>query len=209
MANVMSPEKVDYFFDWPITVFLGVMLTSFIFNMFRKTVLADKSVKIPLSLYITEGWSLAFNFFTQYRYAKCDDSGESFTKKLVTGKHNFWLTHLFLMLSYVSLFVGIVFFLDWFQNGETLPYLHLILFDYIASFGLIFGTIYFMVKRLTKKVERSKFCHHTDWRFVILLFLTGFSGVVLAHVNSVTEYFYVYLVHLMILCPIVCSGVPC
>ena len=155
LNQAVSSHKIDYFFDWPITVFLGVMLTSFIYNMFKKTVLSDKSVKIPLKLYFTEGWSLIFNFFTQYKYAKCDDSEDSASKKLASGKYNFWLTHLFLMISYVTLFVGIVFFLDWFQDDNTLPFVHIILFDYFASIGLIFGTVYFVIKRLTKKIERS------------------------------------------------------
>lgn len=212
LAQAVSPDKIDYFFDWPITVFLGILLTSFIYNMFRKTVLEGNKVKIPFKLYFTEGWSLIFNFFTQYKYAKCDDSEDSFFKKLSQGKYNFWLTHLFLMLSYVALFVAIVIFLDWFQSENSLPYLHIILFDYIASIGLIFGTIYFMIKRLTKKIERSKFSHHTDWMFVILLFLTGVSGVMLraaiVYKYPVSSIFYIYLIHLMILFPMLVIEVP-
>ena len=212
LSQAVSPEKVDYFFDWPISAFLAIMLTSFIYNMYRKTVLSDKSVKIPLSLYVTEAWSLIFNFFTQYRYAKCDDSEESAAKKLTSGKYNFWLAHLFLMISYVSLFVAIVFFLDWFQSENSMPILHIVLFDYFASIGLIFGTIYFIIKRFSKKIERSKFSHHTDWMFVILLFLTAVSGVLLrasiVYSYSVSAIFYIYLIHLMILFPMLVIEVP-
>lgn len=208
IATVISPEKIDYFFDWPISAFLAIMLTSFIFNMFKKTVLDDKSVKVPVGAYIAELWSLGFNFITQYKYAKCDDSGESVSQKLSGGKYNFWLTHLFLMLSYVSLFIAIVFFLDWFQNDHALKLFHTVMFDYIASVGLIFGTLYFMVKRKSKSGERSKFSHHTDWMFVVLLFLTAVSGVLLAHVHSVEAYFYIYLIHLMILFPMLVIEVP-
>ncbi len=212
LNQAVSPDKIDYFFDWPLTVFLGVVLTSFIFNMFKKTVLDDKSVKVPLKLYITEGWSLLFNFFTQYRYAKCDDDNRSFLTKLKEGKYNFWLTHLFLMISYVSLFVAIVFFLDWFQDESSLPLLHVVLFDYFASIGLVFGTAYFIIKRFTKKIERSKFSHHTDWMFVALLFLTGVTGVMLraaiVYKYSVPVIFYIYLIHLLILFPMLVIEVP-
>ncbi len=212
LNQLVSPEKIDYFFDWPMTVFLAVILTSFIYNMYNKTVLSDKSVKIPIKLYFTEAWSLIFNFFTQYRYAKCDDGKEPFYKKLMDGKYNFWLTHLFLMISYVALFVGIVFFLDWFQKENSLPVLHIVLFDYFASIGLMFGTIYFVIKRLTKKIERSKFSHHTDWMFIILLFLTGLTGIIL-RVAIVYKYpvpwmFYLYLIHLLILFPMLVIEVP-
>ncbi len=212
LNQVVSPEKIDYFFDWPMTVFLAVVLTSFIYNMYNKTVLSDKSIKIPIKLYFTEGWSLIFNFFTQYRYAKCDDGREPFYKKLIEGKYNFWLTHLFLMISYVALFVGIVFFLDWFQRENSLPVLHVVLFDYFASIGLIFGTVYFVIKRFTKKIERSKFSHHTDWMFVILLFLTGLTGVILraaiVYKYPVPWMFYLYLIHLLILFPMLIIEVP-
>lgn len=210
--QIVSPEKIDYFFDWPISAFLAIMLTSFIFNMYRKTVLSDKTVKIPIGLYFTEAWSLIFNFFTQYKYTKCDDEDKSFMEKLKEGKFNFWLTHLFLMISYVSLFIAIVFFLDWFQGENSMPLLHTILFDYFASIGLIFGTLYFIVKRLSKKIERSKFSHHTDWMFVSLLFLTAVSGVLLrvsmVYHFSVASIFYIYLIHLAILFPMLVIEVP-
>lgn len=212
LNQLVSPEKIDYFFDWPMTAFLAVVLTSFIYNMYNKTVLSDKSVKVPIKLYFTEAWSLIFNFFTQYRYAKCDDGKEPFHKKLIDGKYNFWLTHLFLMISYIALFVGIVFFLDWFQKENSLPFLHIILFDYFASIGLMFGTVYFVIKRLTKKIERSKFSHHTDWMFIWLLFLTGLTGIILRVVIvykfPVPWIFYLYLIHLLILFPMLVIEVP-
>lgn len=212
LSQAVPAEKIDYFFDWPMTVFLGAFLTSFLFNMYNKTVLKDKSVKVPIRLYFTELWSLIFNFFTQYKYSKCDDDKESFLKKAVTGKYNFWLTHLFLMISYVTLFIGIVVFLDWFQGENSLPLLHIILFDYFASIGLLFGTVYFIIKRFTKKIERSKFSHHTDWVFIILLFLTALTGIILRAVIvydfPISWIFYVYLVHLLILFPMLVVEVP-
>ena len=69
-----------------------------------------------------------------------------------------------------------------------------------------------MIKRLTKKIERSKFSHHTDWMFVILLFLTGVTGVLLrasiVYNYSISTIFYIYLVHLMILFPMLVIEVP-
>jgi hypothetical protein len=116
------------------------------------------------------------------------------------------------MISYVSLFVAIVFFLDWFQSENSMPYLHIVLFDYFASIGLIFGTIYFIIKRFSKKIERSKFSHHTDWMFVTLLFLTAVTGVLLrasiVYNYTVSAIFYIYLIHLMILFPMLVIEVP-
>lgn len=213
--NQMVPAyKIDYFFDYPMMIILSALLISFIFNMFNKTVLSDKKIKIPFKLYFTELWALIFNFFTQIRFSKCEDESEkeSFFKKLSEGKYNFWLTHVFLMTSYVVLFIGIVFFLKWFQTDDKYVMFHSILFDYYASIGLIFGTIYFAFQRFTKKKERSKFSHHTDWAFIVLLFLTAFTGILL-RAFVVYKYpsswiFYLYLIHLMILIPMLVIEVP-
>ncbi|MHB1680203.1 MAG: 4Fe-4S dicluster domain-containing protein [bacterium] len=213
--NQMVPAyKIDYFFDYPMMVILSVLLISFIFNMFNKTVLSDKKIKIPFKLYFTELWALIFNFFTQIRFSKCEDESEkeSFFKKLSEGKYNFWLTHVFLMTSYVVLFIGIVFFLKWFQTDDKYVMFHSILFDYYASIGLIFGTIYFAFQRFTKRKERSKFSHHTDWAFIVLLFLTAFTGILLrafvVYKDPSSWIFYLYLIHLMILIPMLVVEVP-
>jgi ferredoxin len=214
--NQMVPAyKIDYFFDYPMIVILSALLLSFIFNMFKKTVLNDKNVKIPFKLYFTELWSLIFNFFTQIRFSKCEDEEaqkETFLKKLSEGKYNFWLTHVFLMTSYVALFIGIVVFLKWFQTDDKYVLFHTILFDYYASIGLIFGTIYFAYKRLTKKLERSKFSHHTDWAFIVLLFMTAFTGILLrafvVYKDPSSWIFYLYLLHLMIVIPMLVIEVP-
>jgi ferredoxin len=214
--NQMVPAyKIDYFFDYPMIVILSALLLSFIFNMFKKTVLSDKNVKIPFKLYFTELWALIFNFFTQIRFSKCEDEEaqkETFFKKLSEGKYNFWLTHVFLMTSYVALFIGIVVFLKWFQTDDKYVLFHTILFDYYASIGLIFGTIYFAYKRLTKKIERSKFSHHTDWAFIVLLFMTAFTGIMLrafvVYKDPSSWVFYLYLIHLMIVIPMLVIEVP-
>jgi ferredoxin len=213
--NQMVPAyKIDYFFDYPMLVILSALLISFIFNMFNKTVLSDKKTKIPFKLYFTELWTLIFNFFTQIRFSKCEDESEkeSFFKKLSEGKYNFWLTHVFLMTSYVVLFIGIVFFLKWFQTDDKYVMFHSILFDYYASIGLIFGTIYFAYQRFAKRKERSKFSHHTDWAFIALLFLTAFTGILLrafvVYKDPSSWIFYLYLIHLMILIPMLVIEVP-
>ncbi len=211
LNQIIPPDKIDLFFDWPMTAILSILLISFIFNMYYKTILSDKNLKIPIKLYISELWALIFNFFTQYKYSKCENDPEPFLKKLFSGKYNYWLIHWFLMTSYVSLFVAIVFFLYWFQTDYTSD-LHVFLYDYYASIGLLGGLIYFTIRRIVKKVERSKFSHHTDWTFIILLFLTALTGVILRIVIvykvPIPWIFYLYLIHMMILMPMLIVEVP-
>ncbi|MHB1694324.1 MAG: 4Fe-4S dicluster domain-containing protein, partial [bacterium] len=75
-----------------------------------------------------------------------------------------------------------------------------------------FGTVYFAFQRFTKRKERSKFSHHTDWAFIVLLFLTAFTGILLrafvVYKDPSAWIFYLYLIHLMILIPMLVIEVP-
>jgi uncharacterized membrane protein YfcA len=116
------------------------------------------------------------------------------------------------MTSYVTLFTMIVGFLGWFQTDEIHPWWHpQRLLGYYATFGLLFGTVYFFVLRIKKQNEKSKNSHYTDWTFLVLLFLTTFTGI-LVHVFRIYGFpmatYYIYVLHLMILFPMLMIEVP-
>ena len=78
-------------------------------------------------------FSIPINFLTQKKFAKCDNKTKTY-----------WYIHLFLMLSYVSLFTMIVVFLEWFQTDIVHPIWHpQRLIGYISTVGLFVGIIYF------------------------------------------------------------------
>jgi ferredoxin len=210
--NTFAPWKTIEAGDWLMAAFLSFFLLSNVFNMFSKVILSRKDLKIPLAIFFTELKHLIFHFISQWRFSDCETDKVSFITKLKTGNYNYWLVHFFLMTSYVTLFTMIVGFLGWFQTDEIHPWWHpQRLLGYYATFGLLFGTVYFFVLRIKKQNEKSKNSHYTDWTFLVLLFLTTFTGI-LVHVFRIYGFpmatYYIYVLHLMILFPMLMIEVP-
>jgi ferredoxin len=200
LINKMAPWQTIHIGDWAMAAILAFLLLSNIVNMWYKIIFKDNKVKIPFTAYFIELFSLAWNFFTQPKFSKCDDS------------KSYWYIHLFLMLSYVALFTMIVGFLEWFQTDVVHPVWHpQRLIGYIATLGLFVGIVYFTLNRIKKARENSKYSHYTDWTFLLLLFLTTLSGILLNffRVSGLPAATYItYLVHLMVLVPMLVIEVP-
>ncbi len=200
LINKIAPWTRIHLGDWFLAGVLAFLLITNVFYMWLKIIVKDKSVNVPFKTYITEIFSLIWNFFTQRRFNKCDNS------------KTYWILHLCLMLSYVMLFTIIVFFLEWFQTDTVHPVWHpQRLLGYIATIGLFAGIIYFIYARIKKSTEISKNSHFTDWTFLILLLLTTLSGILLhfARVSGLPVYTYImYLIHLMVLVPMLAIEVP-
>jgi len=205
--NTFAPWKTIELGDWIMAGLLSFFLLTNIFNMFRKT-LWNNNVKVPIKLYFTEFWKIIVHFISQWQLSKCD--------RYETGKkinfNAYWLIHWFLMSSYVIMFIVIVVFLGWFQTENIYNWYHpQRLLGYYATVGLTIGIIYFFVERLRKKNEKSKHSHITDWTFLVLLFLTTITGI-LVHIFRVNGLamatYYTYVIHLMVLFPMLMIEVP-
>jgi hypothetical protein len=197
--NKYAPEHLIHLGDWIMAAALVVFLVTNIFNMYYHIILKDKSIKIPFTTYITQFWSLIWHFGTQAKLSKCD------TK-------TYWVAHWFLMSGYVLLFTMIVFFLKWFQTDIVYPWWYpQRILGYYATAGLFVGIVYFTVNRIQKMKEHSKYSHVTDWTFLVLLFLTTTTGILL-HLFRIYGYasamYYTYLIHLMVLVPMLMIEVP-
>jgi ferredoxin len=211
--NDLAPAKIVHFIDMVIAFLLAGLLLSFVFNMYLKTLGSDKSIKVPLKLYVTEMGNMIFHFLFQWRFNECDEEHKGFFKQLRKGKHNYWITHFLLMSGYAMLFLMIVFFLSWFQGKDESYHWWNIqrLLGIYGTIVLIFGTVYFLVRRIKKDNEKSKFSHTTDWTFIILLLLTTLSGIAIFICrisNAPLAGFYMYLIHLMVAIPMLMIEVP-
>ena len=202
--NTFAPWQKIEIGDWLMAGFLSFFLLTNVFNMFLKVIVKDKSVKVPIKSYFTEFWKLIFHFATQWQFSKCNekDDDPDDKKKTLT----YWIIHLLLMSSYVTMLVMIMGFLWWFQTDEIYNWWHpQRLLGYYSTFGLTTGVIYFSVIRFKKNSEKSKFSHYTDWTFLILLFLTTISGI-LVHLFRIYgmpySTYYMYVFHFMVLFPI-------
>jgi quinone-modifying oxidoreductase subunit QmoC len=211
--NDLAPAEIVHSVDVVVAILLAGFLLSFVFNMYLKTIKSDKSLKVPPRLYITELGNMVFHFLFQWRFSECEDNSKGFFKRILEGKYNYWITHFLLMSGYALLFLMIVFFLPWFQGkDETYHWWNIQrILGFYGTIVLIFGTVYFLIRRIRKNNEKSKFSHTTDWTFVILLLLTTLTGIAIffCRINNLPLFgFYTYLVHLMVAIPMLMIEVP-
>ena len=202
LINKMAPWKRIHLGDWLMAGGLLFLIVTNVFNMWYNIIHKDKSIKVGFSDYLAP-FSLLLKFINpDKKYAKCDE------KKLTA----YWVIHLFLALSYAMLFTIIVFFLGWFQTDNVYSIWHpQRLLGYIATIGLFVGIIYFYTNRTIKNMENNKYSHFTDWTFLILLFLTTLSGILLHffRIYGMPQFTYItYLIHLMVLVPMLIIEVP-
>ena len=114
-----------------------------------------------------------------------------------------WFIHLGLMLGYVIMLVLVMVFIEKLQSGPEIQWsVHI--FGYLATVGLIAGTIYFISSRLKKNYVQYKKSHSTDWVFVILMFIIVVTGITqhVFHRTGLNEWAnFTYVIHLMAVVP--------
>lgn len=197
--NSFAPVPIIHLADTIMLAILSFFLLSNIFNMYYKVVIKDKTVKIPIWLYIKEIFAALINFLTQKRFAKCE------RKKI------YWISHLLIMSSYIIMFTMVIVFMGWFQTDTVHPVTHPQRWlGYYVTFGLIFATVYYFIGRIRKKEEIFKFSHHSDWIFIFLLFMIALTGI-LVHIfrlNGMAQATYImYALHLAVEVPMVVTFV--
>lgn len=198
----MAPERFVSLIeigDWVMAAIFSFFLISNIFNMYRKIVIRNKKVKVPLGLYVKEAYKLFLHFGTQLRFSKCKD-------------RSYWLFHWLVASGYTIMFSMIVIVLPWFQTERIHPIHHPQRFlGYYATFGILLAIIVWSVRRIRKSNEPNKYTHPSDWIFLIMLFLTTLTGI-LVHLFRISGLvyptYYTYVIHLAILVPMLIVEVP-
>lgn len=153
-------------FDWSLAAVLTFLLAVNAFRMWYLTV-GRGDLSVPLSSYVKRAWLLPVHFFSQMRYARCGHKGP-------------WAVHWALMLSYVTMFVLIMFFLHEMQSGPAIHW-RVHVFGYAASLGLLATTIYALQGRWRRSRIHYRHSHESDWIFLVLLVVVTATGV-LQHV---------------------------
>ena len=186
-----------HLFDWILAGVLVFFLSTNCMRMWWKTMGRDKSVKVPPHLYITKIFSLPWNFMSQARYAKCD-------------RKRPWAIHLVLMLSYVTMLILIMFFLERMAAGPGVDW-RVHVFGLLATVGLLATTIFAMRGRVKKTESQYKHSHESDWMFLILLVVvasTGFLQFALHRSGLDVAANMAYVVHMMAVVPMLLLEVP-
>ncbi len=217
--NVFAPNTTIEILDLILLLVLSALLLSNAFRMFR-AVMGDPrqypdqrpsghlsflrvSIRgIPLAAYLQEAREFIVHFFSQKRFNACGTRSQRIQ----------WIVHLLIMTGYSTAFLLVVVGIRWFQRDVEYAVWHPVrLLGYYATFAILYGTTYAIIGRLKKSKAVYRHSHSSDWAFLVLLWLTTFTGIVIHATRllgmPLTTY-YLYVLHLMIAVPMLVLEVP-
>jgi ferredoxin len=199
LINAMFPVYWVHLGDWAMAACISFFLVSNIIRMWYFTSFRDPATRISPAAYVMEAWNLGVHFISQFRFSKCEN-------------RKYWGGHLLLMTGYTTMFTMIVLFLPWFQTEKIyLWYEPQRLLGYYATVGLFAGLAYFVYGRVKKSAVSFKFSHISDWLFLIMLFLSTLTGILL-HIFRISGMpaatYYMYIIHMAVLVPMLVVEVP-
>jgi quinone-modifying oxidoreductase subunit QmoC len=208
--NVFAPNTTIEILDLILLAVLSFFLLSNAFRM-SKAVMANPGgpilnrgsiFGIPVQAYLREAKEFLVQFITQRRFDTCG----------TRSQRTQWIVHLLIMTGYSIVFLLVVLGIRWFQRDEIYALWHPVrLLGYYATFAILYGVSYAILGRLKKSKSVYQHTHSTDWAFLILLWLTTFSGI-LIHATRLLEMplttYYIYVIHLMIAVPMLVIEVP-
>jgi ferredoxin len=219
--NVFAPNTTIEILDLIMLVVLSFFLLSNAFRMskavmgnagpFSGNVISDETKAeqpailifgISVQTYLKEAKEFVVQFFTQKRFDTCG----------TPSQRTQWFVHLLIMTGYSVVFLLVVVGIRWFQRDEIYAFWHPVrLLGYYSTFAILYGVTYAIIGRLKKSKSVYEHTHSTDWAFLILLWLTTFSGI-LIHFTRLLELplttYYIYVIHLMIAVPMLVIEVP-
>lgn len=197
--DLFAPTRVIHYGDWALAILLAALLG---INAARMVLFVRKgsgTLEIPLSIWLGKAHEILVHGATQKRWLQCDNDAR--VK---------WLLHFLLVTGYATMLLLVVAFLPAFQR-ENAEFHYTALFGYYGTVTILGVTLIAMRSRLQKKEQYHKFSHASDWTFLVLLFLTALSGIVL-HVFRLFDMpwptYVLYVAHLMIAVPMLIIEVP-
>lgn len=144
-------------------VYVTLAIAAYVFTFYKKTVL-DKAKKLLLSFNFSNIKETLIHGLTQKNFSGCSET--DWTR---------WIAHLLVMSGYtLTLIISNLHLLEPLKVHYSITDFRTILVFY-AAFAILFGGFVMMFRRVIKKAQSSSFSHSTDWLFVIMLFLIGFT----------------------------------
>lgn len=217
--NVFAPNTVIEILDLVLLAVLSFFLLSNACRLFRavmgdpgqyprlsmveKQDFLNQPIRgIPAIHYLREARQFIVHFFTQKNFKGCGSS----------ARKRQWIIHLLIMSGYSSVFLLVVVGIRWFQRDEVYALWHPVrLLGYYATFAMLYGTSVAILGRLQKSRTVYAHSHASDWIFLMLLWLTTFTGI-LIHFGRLLELplttYTLYVVHMMIAVPMLVIEVP-
>ncbi|MEJ2039068.1 MAG: 4Fe-4S dicluster domain-containing protein [Desulfosarcinaceae bacterium] len=217
--NVFASNRVIEVLDLVMLAVLSFFLLSNAYRLFR-AVMGDPGQYPQLSMsekqnflnqpvrgvpaihYLREAREFIVQFFTQKKFKGCGSASQKWQ----------WINHLLIMSGYSIVFLLVVVGIRWFQRDEIYALWNPIrLLGYYATFAILYGTSVAIRGRLKKSKTVYAHSHASDWIFLILLWLTAFTGI-LIHFGRLLDLplttYGLYVIHMMIAVPMLVIEVP-
>jgi Fe-S oxidoreductase len=138
------------------------------------------------------------HFATQKRWRKC---GEDRSR---------WLKHFILVSGYLTMMTLVIVCIRWFQVDDSSWHFTSI-FGYYATAVLLIVTVEMFRSRLRKQAAIHRYSELSDWLFLILLFFTTLTGI-LMHLVRLAGWpmgtYIMYVIHLAVAVPMLVVEVP-
>jgi len=194
-VNSFAPVLWIEIGDLTMAAILSTFLLSNAFRMYR-FIMSD--IKIPFWLYFTEAKAFVINFVTQKRWREC---GQDQSR---------WLKHFILVTGYLTMMMLVIVFIRWFQVDDSSWHFTSI-FGYYATGVLLAITVEMFRSRRTKEESIHRYSEFSDWLFLILLFLTTLTGIIM-HAFRLAGWpmgtYVMYVIHLAVAVPMLIIEVP-
>jgi len=196
-VDTFIPVHWVHYGDW---IMAGILTFFLLTNTFRMWRVLMEGEKVPLSAYFTNLGSFFVHAATQKKWRECRES--------TTRSH--WVKHVMFVPAYVAMFVLVMFFLTTLQVDSS-EFTWVSYLGYAIAFILMYVSGDAIIGRIRKRDEMHKHSHDSDWMFLILLFLTAFTGV-LMNVSRLMGWplptYFIYVIHLAIAVPLLVLEVP-
>ncbi|MDJ0915213.1 MAG: heterodisulfide reductase-related iron-sulfur binding cluster [Desulfobacterales bacterium] len=181
--------------DLIMAAILSAFLLSNAFRMYR-FIMGDTIA--PLTLYIREAKTFVLHFATQKRWRECSEDRSR------------WFKHFILVTGYMTMMTLVIGFIRWFQVDDSSWHFTSI-FGYYATAVLLIITVEMFRSRRKKEEAIHRYSELSDWLFLILLFLTTLTGI-LMHMVRLAGWpmgtYVMYVIHLAIAVPMLVIEVP-
>ncbi len=200
--NTFAPVKWVELGDWIMAGTLSFFLLAGAVRMTWWTLGRRDMLRISPMIFIWQIPTFVVHLFTQKRWDKCG-SHPSLIR---------WIKHLLLVSGYLSMLTLVLILLRWFQTDHVYPFYYpQRLWGYYATVALLYPTGDFIVSRLRRKEPIHFFTEASDWIFLIMLFLTALTGIMVNvfRVGGLPMATYIiYVIHLSIAVPMLVVEVP-
>ncbi len=194
-VNTFAPVAWVELADLLMAAILAALLFS---NGWRMQRFIMDGTKAPVSIYLSEAREFFTHFLTQKKWRQC---GENRSR---------WLKHFLLVSGYLTMLTLIIVFLRWFQVDDS-SWHFTSLFGYYATGVLLYITAEMLFSRLKKQETMHRYSHISDYLFLVLLFATTLTGIIM-HIVRLAGWpmgtYVMYVIHLAIAVPMLVIEVP-